>query len=102
MADRADVLRWITEEIPQHRTLDDMVSDASLVVGYPGEVVADLVNRMVAHDVGRVPIVDPATRNIVGLVARRDLMRVRAASRQQDLERQSFFFGPASRKLQSS
>ncbi|HUI14695.1 MAG TPA: hypothetical protein VL048_14645, partial [Xanthobacteraceae bacterium] len=46
----------------KHRTLDDLVSDASAVVGYPGEVVADLVNRMVANDVGRVPIVDPATR----------------------------------------
>jgi chloride channel protein, CIC family len=101
MADRADVLRWMTEGTPEHRTLDDLVSDASLVVGYPGEVVADLVNRMVALDVGRVPVVDPGTRHIVGLVARRDLMRVRAASRREDLERESFF-GPASRKLQRS
>ncbi len=97
MADRADVLRWLAEGTPEHRTLDDMISDASMVVGYPGEVVADLVNRMVARDVGRVPIVDPETRRIVGLVARRDLMRVRAASRREDLERQSFF-GPGSRK----
>lgn len=91
MADRADILRWMAEGTPEHRTLDDMISDASIVVGYPGEVVADLVNRMVAHDAGRVPIVEPTTRRIVGLVARRDLMRVRAASRRQDLERQSFF-----------
>jgi chloride channel protein, CIC family len=91
MADRADVLRWMTEGTPEHRTLDDLISDASLVVGYPGEVVADLVNRMVAEDVGRVPVVDPVTRHVVGLVARRDLMRVRAASRRQDIERQSFF-----------
>jgi chloride channel protein, CIC family len=97
MADRADVLRWMTEGAPEHRTLDDLVSDASQVVGYPGEVVADLVNRMVANDVGRVPVVDPVTRHVVGLVARRDLMRVRAASRRQDFERESFF-GPASRK----
>jgi chloride channel protein, CIC family len=91
MADRADILRWMAEGAPEHRTLDDLISDASAVVGYSGEVVADLVNRMVANDVGRVPIIDPATRRIVGLVARKDLMRVRAASRLQDLERQSFF-----------
>ena len=96
MTDRSDVLRWMAEGTPEHRTLDDMISDAAVVVGYPGEVVADLVNRMVAHDVGRVPIVEAATRRIVGLVARRDLMRVRAASRRQDFERQSFF-GPGSR-----
>ena len=91
MADRADILRWMAEGAPEHRTLDDLVSDASGIVGFPGEVVADLVYRMVANDVGRVPIIDPATRHIVGLVARKDLMRVRAASRLQDLERQSFF-----------
>lgn len=91
MADRSDVLRWMAEGVPEHRTLDDLLSDASAVVGYAGEVVADLVNRMVAYDVGRVPIVEPATRRLVGLVARKDLMRVRAASRRQDFERQSFF-----------
>jgi CBS domain-containing protein len=91
MVDRADVLRWMSEGAPEHRTLDDLLSDASAVVGYPGEIVADLVYRMVAHDVGRVPIVEPSTRRVVGLVARKDLMRVRAASRRQDSERQSFF-----------
>ncbi|MFZ0608005.1 MAG: chloride channel protein [Xanthobacteraceae bacterium] len=91
MADRADILRWMTEGAHEQWTLDDLVSDASPVVGFPGEVVADLVNRMVANDVGRVPIIDPATRRIAGLVARKDLMRVRAASRLQDMERQAFF-----------
>ncbi len=91
MVDRADVLRWMSAGAPEQRTLDDLLSDASAVVGYPGEIVADLVYRMVAHDVGRVPIVEPATRRLVGLIARKDLMRVRAASRRLDLERQSFF-----------
>jgi H+/Cl- antiporter ClcA len=91
MVDRADVLRWMSGGAPEHRTLDDLLSDASAVVGYPGEIVADLVYRMVAHDVGRVPVVEPATRRLVGLIARKDLMRVRAASRRLDLERQSFF-----------
>jgi chloride channel protein, CIC family len=91
MVDRSDVLRWMSEGIPEHRTLDDLLSDASAVVGYPGEIVADLVYRMVAQDIGRVPVVDPATRLLVGLVARKDLMRVRAASRRLDLDRQSFF-----------
>jgi H+/Cl- antiporter ClcA len=91
MIDRSDVLRWMSQGVPEHRTLDEVLSDASSIVGYPGEIVADLVYRMVAHDVGRVPIVEPATRRLVGLVARKDLMRVRAASRRLDLERQSFF-----------
>jgi chloride channel protein, CIC family len=91
MVDRADVLRWMSEGVDEQRTLDDVVSDASGIVGYPGEVVADLVNRMVAHDVGRVPIVEPATRRIAGLVARKDLMRARAASSRLDSVREAFF-----------
>jgi len=91
MVDRSDVLRWMSQGVPEHRTLDEVLSDASSIVGYPGEIVADLVYRMVSHDVGRVPIVEPGTRRLVGLVARKDLMRVRAASRRLDLERQSFF-----------
>jgi chloride channel protein, CIC family len=69
MVDRSDVLRWMSEGVPEHRTLDDLLSDASAVVGQPNEIVADLVYRMVAHDVGRVPIVEPSTRRLVGLIA---------------------------------
>jgi CBS domain-containing protein len=42
---------------------------------------------MAAHDVGRVPIVDRTTRHVVGLVARRDLLRVRAKLVSEEGER---------------
>jgi chloride channel protein, CIC family len=91
MASRANVLRWMTEGTHERQTLDDLVSDASLVVGHPDEIVADLVRRMVENDIGRVPIVDPATRRLVGLVARKDLMRVRVATGRLESEREAFF-----------
>jgi CBS domain-containing protein len=58
-------------------TLGDVASD-EVVVGYADELVGHLADRMAAHDVGRVPVVDHKTRHVVGLVARRDLLRVRA------------------------
>jgi len=41
-------------------------------------VVSSLTYRMVQQDVGRVPIVDPMDHRLLGLVARKDLLRVGA------------------------
>ena len=90
IATRANVLRWMTEGGHERQTLDDLASDASVVVGYPQESVADLVVRMVRADVGRVPIVDPASRLLVGLIARKDLMRVRGRSSRLESDRRAY------------
>jgi CBS domain-containing protein len=90
MVTRAHVLRWMAEGVPEHRTLDDLATDASLVVGHPDEVLLNLVDRMVAHNLGRVPIVEPGTRRLVGLVARKDLMRIRAQARALEVERRAY------------
>ena len=49
-----------------------------LLVGHPDELVGRLADRMVAAGVGRVPIVAPEDGRVVGMVARKDLLRVRA------------------------
>ena len=90
MAARADALRWAQEHRDLSQTLYDVVSDASLVVGYPDEVVARLADAMVEAGLGRTPIVDPDSGRLVGLVARRDLLSIRAHSGQQEHERRVF------------
>jgi len=55
------------------------------------EVVARLADRMVEADLGRVPIVERGSRRLVGLVARRDLLRIRIATRAAEEERVAFF-----------
>lgn len=87
MVSRSDVLRWTQDGWPQGATLRDMSHPADIVVGYPDEPVRDLTDRMAVNDVGRVPIVDRATRRVVGLVARRDLLRVRARVVHEERER---------------
>jgi CBS domain-containing protein len=91
MAGRRDALRWMRDDATDGATLDDLVTDASVEVGYPNEAVLDLVNRMVAHELGRIPIVDPKTHKLIGLVSRKDLMKVRAASRAQETDRTAFY-----------
>jgi hypothetical protein len=46
---------------------------------------------MIACDVGRIPIVDPQSGNLVGLVARKDLLRLRQSSGLLEHDRRSFF-----------
>jgi hypothetical protein len=43
---------------------------------------------MTAEDVGRVPILERGSRALVGLVARRDLLRVRTNMVHHELERE--------------
>jgi CBS domain-containing protein len=40
---------------------------------------------MVDSGTGRIPIVDPQTRRVVGIISRQDLLKVRATQRQGEL-----------------
>ena len=88
---RADVLRWRSENPHGDETLFDRVSDRSLTVGYPDEPVSHLADRMVTADVGRVPIVEHHTMRLVGLVSRKDLLRIRRTSRAAEDTRIAYF-----------
>ena len=91
MVARADALRWRMEAERPGPTLDDAVSDASLPVGYPDDVANHIADIMNAAEVGRVPIVEHATRKLVGLVSRKDLLSIRAASGSLENDREAFF-----------
>jgi CBS domain-containing protein len=90
-ATRADALRWRMEHEQESRTLFDVVSDASTPVAYPDEVVARVADRMVAHDLGRVPVVEQATGRLIGLIARKDVVQMRLTTGSLERERQAFF-----------
>jgi H+/Cl- antiporter ClcA/CBS domain-containing protein len=91
MVARADLLRWSAEGMHEDQTLFDRVSDRSLTVGYADEPVSHLADRMVLADIGRVPIVDRETQRLVGLVARKDLLRIRATAKSAEASRTAYF-----------
>jgi H+/Cl- antiporter ClcA len=91
MVSRADILRWRTEADVHRETLFDRISDDSLIVGYADETVAHLADRMAAEDAGRVPIVERDTMRLVGLVSRKDLLRIRRTARAAEEARVAYF-----------
>ncbi|HZS85759.1 MAG TPA: chloride channel protein [Stellaceae bacterium] len=91
---RADVLRWTMEGWRQGAVLADVVKRENLAVAYPDELVGRLADRMAAADVGRVPVVRRLDGVLVGMVARKDLLRVRAMLIQQERERAAVIRAP--------
>jgi len=91
MVQRADALKWGNDENYLDQSLFDLVSDAdvpSVTGDYTAGQVADL---MLSRDSGRIPVVEPGTGKLVGLIARKDLLRMRGAAVQAESHRQSFF-----------
>jgi len=88
MVSRTDALRWLGNEDGE-RLLREQVAGQELVVGYDDELAGHLADRMSFTDHGRVPILSRATGTLVGLVARRDLLRVRTNMMRHEREREA-------------
>jgi len=90
MLSRADILAWMMTRPENAATIGEAVGGDPLIVGYPDEFVGELADRMASAEVGRIPIVDRRTRALVGLVARKDLLKVRVRQQQAEQERVQF------------
>ncbi len=88
MITRSDVLHWTMDGWPSGESLGDVVSERDLVTGYEDDLVGQLADRMAAADMSRVPILRRSDDALVGLVARRDLLRVRATVIKHERERE--------------
>jgi H+/Cl- antiporter ClcA len=86
---RSDVLRWTVEGWPTGQVLRDVVAEQELTIGYTDDLVGRLADRMAAADASRVPILRRGDRAVVGLVARRDLLRVRVQGQRHETEREA-------------
>ena len=86
-------MRWFGRKIrsSQKLTLAEALDGVILLEGYDDEIVAALADRMIANDVGRMPILSRATGRLVGLVGRRDLLKVRARLTHQEISRSQGF-----------
>jgi CIC family chloride channel protein len=89
MVARGDVLRWTMSGWPAGETLRDLPPGEALATGYEDEMVGALADRMAAADASRVPILRRRDDALVGLIARRDLLRVRASVVQHEREREA-------------
>jgi CBS domain-containing protein len=90
MAARAEVLRWVTEGPHKGQTLAEALSDPDVPTTHAEELVGALAERMVEADFGRAPVLDAQGR-VIGLVTRKDLLRVHAQRREVEADRQAVF-----------
>ncbi|WP_079638603.1 chloride channel protein [Sphingopyxis flava] len=90
LASRTDALGWRVADMPADRTLADLVSDAAQPVAYAETPVGHVADLIVETGVGRIPIVDPVTRRVVGLLSRHDLLKARHSHRQMETARSRF------------
>jgi CIC family chloride channel protein len=87
MVSRSDVLRWRGEGQHADQTLDDKITDLSAVAGSPEQTVGQLADLMIANNLGRIPIVAAGGRQVIGLVARKDILRLRSMVKAGEDER---------------
>ena len=87
MVSRKDVLHWMQGEVDEAATLGEMATTEDLVSAYTDDLAGQLADKMAMTDTGVVPILDRATHKVVGVVALRDLIRVRAWRIREERER---------------
>ncbi|MBV9997363.1 MAG: chloride channel protein [Caulobacteraceae bacterium] len=100
LVSRGDALRWRVEGGHKGEQIVDLISDASLEVVHPDDVVTHAVDLMLQNDQGRLPVIDPRSGRLVGLLTRKDLLQVRASVRQSEGERRAYLV-PARRRVQA-
>jgi H+/Cl- antiporter ClcA/predicted transcriptional regulator len=83
LVSRQDALEWRVAGHSDSR-LADTLSDASTGFAFPETSCGEVADMMVESGVGRVAVVDPQTRKVIGIISRQDLLKVR--SQQKSVE----------------
>jgi len=89
MVSRADVLRWLREGWNTDQSLGEAVASENGIVSHGDELAGELADRMAETDTGRVPVLRRGDDVVIGLVARRDLLRVRSTHVRQERDREA-------------
>jgi CBS domain-containing protein len=91
LVSRTDALRWRMEANEASASLAETLSGISQpVVAYPDTPSGQVADMIIATGVGRVPIVDPETGRVVGILSRQDLLKARSANRRAETDRSRF------------
>lgn len=77
LVSRTDALKWQSAEGPAETTLQDALSDASQPFGLVTSPIGTIADLMIETGVGRIPIVDSRTAQVVGILTRHDLLKAR-------------------------
>ena len=79
LVSRSDALAWQLDGRLDAAPLAEVLSDASQPFGSAAAPIGEIADLMIESGIGRIPIVDPATARVVGILTRHDLLRARHA-----------------------
>lgn len=77
LVSRSDALRWQVASPQAGTSLAELLSDAAQPSALLHSSIGEVADIMIQSGVGRIPIVDPATRRVVGILTRHDLLKGR-------------------------
>src|SRR3546814_16310047 len=75
LVSRSDALDWRVSDMPTDSSLADLVSDAAQPVAQTETPVGQVAHLIVESGNGPIPVVDPATRTVTGLLSRPALLK---------------------------
>lgn len=87
LVSRSDALRWQIDRDSDQTLLVDAASDAAQPIAYPDTPSGTIADLIVESGIGRIPIVEPETRRVVGILSRQDLLKARSANRGAEIDR---------------
>jgi CBS domain-containing protein len=90
LASRSDALRWQGAEMSGDATLAETLSDSSQPFAHPDTPIGAVADLIIETGIGRIPIVDPITTRVVGILSRQDLLKARGAHRVAETKRSGF------------
>ncbi|HEX3755404.1 MAG TPA: chloride channel protein [Rhizomicrobium sp.] len=83
---RGNVLRWTRGAANQDDSLGDLCTEVA--TAFPEETAGMLADRMADGRFSRVPVIASDSRKLIGIVSRRELLRVRALALRAEHERE--------------
>jgi H+/Cl- antiporter ClcA/CBS domain-containing protein len=91
LVSRSDALRWrIDRDAASATPLAEAVSDAAQPFVFPDTPSGAVADLIIETGIGRIPVVDPERRRVLGILSRQDLLKARSANRAAESERARF------------
>jgi CBS domain-containing protein len=90
LVSRSEALRWRVEGGLPNTSLADALSDASQPFAFTHTQIGAVADLMVEANIGRIPIIDPDTDRVVGILSRHDLLKARYERRRSEVDRSRY------------
>lgn len=85
------VMAWRRQGIRRDTPLRTLLAGQPVVTAYPDEYLEGIVNRMMALNIGRLPVIARDDGRLVGYIGWKDLLHVRGKIVAEETQRMAFF-----------